>query len=180
LPAKSPAEVCFWRLQWEIRPLAGLRRLQSDRRQVRVHRQRCVTEQSIVRCRRKRVRGSWEPHPRHPAALKASIEYAATPDWKIGGNVTAVGSQFYVGDDGNQNSKLPAYWVANLYTSYQVSKEVQLFALVNNLFDQRYSTYGTYFSPEGVANAISNPPTDPRTQTPAQPLSIYAGVRIRL
>ena len=91
--------------------------------------------------------------PRHQ--LKASIEYAATSDWKIGGNVTAVGSQYYVGDDGNQNAKLPAYWVANLYTSYQLTKEVQLFALVNNVFDQRYSTYGTYFNPQSVANAVS-------------------------
>jgi iron complex outermembrane receptor protein len=116
--------------------------------------------------------------PQH--LLKTSIEYAATSDWRIGGNVTVVGSQYYVGDDGNQNAKLPAYWVVNLYTSYQLSKEVQLFALANNVLDQRYSTYGTYFMPQAVANAISSPLTDARTQTPAQPLSLYAGMRIRL
>jgi iron complex outermembrane receptor protein len=111
--------------------------------------------------------------------LKASIEYAATPDWKIGGNLTAVGSQYYVGDDGNQNPKLPAYWFVNLYTSYQLTKEIQLFALLNNVFDRHFSTYGTYFQVDSVANAISTPLTDPRTQTPAQPLSVYAGARIR-
>ena len=114
--------------------------------------------------------------PQHQ--LKASLEYSATSDWKIGGNVTAVSSQYYVGDDGNQNARFPTYWVANLYTSYQLTKEVHIFGLVKNLFDQRYSTYGTYFMPQALANAISTSLTDARTQTPGQPLSLYAGVRI--
>ena len=46
--------------------------------------------------------------------LKANVDYAVTSDWKVGGNVIAVGSQYYVGDDANQNARLPAYWVANL------------------------------------------------------------------
>jgi iron complex outermembrane receptor protein len=94
--------------------------------------------------------------------------------------VTAVGSQYYVGDDGNQNEKLPAYWVANLYSSYRLTTKAQIFGIVNNLFNRRYSTYGTYFEPQSVANAIPNPPADHRTQTPAQPLAVYVGVRVRL
>lgn len=112
--------------------------------------------------------------------FKVSVEYAVTPAWTVGGNVTAVGSQYYVGDDANQNDKLPAYWVANLHTSYQLTKQAQLFALVNNLFDTRYATYGTYFQPQSIALAIPNAPTDQRTQTPAQPLSVYVGARIRM
>ena len=50
----------------------------------------------------------------------------------------AVGSQYFVGDDANQNAKLPAYWVTNLHTSYQLTKKVRMFGLVNNLFNQRY------------------------------------------
>lgn len=111
--------------------------------------------------------------------FKATVDYAVTPQWTIGGTLVAVGSQYYVGDDANQNVKLPAYGVVNLHTSYQATKQVQVFALVNNLFDQRYSTYGTYFEPGQIAGAIANPPADPRMQTPAQPLSVYAGVRIK-
>ena len=55
-----------------------------------------------------------------------------------------------------------------------------LFRSVNNLFNQKYSTYGTYFEPQSIANAIANPPTDQRTQTPAAPLSFYASVRVKL
>lgn len=116
--------------------------------------------------------------PRHQ--FKARVDYAMTPDWIIGGNVVAVGSQYYVGDDANQNDKLPGYWVANLHTSYQVTKAMQVFGLVNNLFNQPYSTFGTYFEPGQIANALANPPTDPRMQTPAQPLSVYVGARVRI
>jgi iron complex outermembrane receptor protein len=111
--------------------------------------------------------------------LKARVEYALTPAWTIGGHVHVVGSQYYIGDDANQNARLPAYWTVNLHTTYRITKEAQVFALVNNLFDQRYSTFGTFFEPGQVANALLNPLTDPRMQTPAQPFSVYAGLRIR-
>ena len=116
--------------------------------------------------------------PQHQ--VKFGADYAVTPKWKVGADLVVVGSQFYVGDDANQNERLPAYWTVNLHTSYQVHKDVQLFGIVKNLFDRRYAVYGTYFEPESIENAIPNPPTNQRTQTPAQPLSIYAGMRIKL
>jgi iron complex outermembrane receptor protein len=116
--------------------------------------------------------------PQHQ--FKAGADYLVTPKWKIGADVVVVGSQFYVGDDANQNERLPAYWNVNLHTSYQVHKDVQLFAVAKNLFDRRYAVYGTYFEPESIENAIPNPPTNQRTQTPAQPFSVYAGMRVKL
>jgi iron complex outermembrane receptor protein len=112
--------------------------------------------------------------------LKAGFDVWVTPAWKIGADVAVVGSQYFVGDDGNQNAKVPAYWVTNLHTSYQLSREAQLFGLVTNLFNQRYYTYGTYFELDGVARAVSFAFTDPRTVTPAQPLAVYGGVRFNL
>jgi hypothetical protein len=116
--------------------------------------------------------------PRHQ--FKTRIDYAMTPDWIVGGDIVAVSSQYYIGDDANQNDKLPAYWVANLHTSYQATKALQVFGLVTNLFNKRYSTFGTYFEPGQIVNALANPPTDPRMQTPAQPLSVYVGPRLRI
>src|SRR5207244_11745150 len=106
-------------------------------------------------------------------------DYFVTPQWKVGGTFVAVGSQYFIGDEANLNDKLPAYLYVNLATSYQVTKEVQVFALVNNLFDRKFATYGTYFDPSGLVNAFPNPPTDHRTVTPAQPLSVYAGIRVK-
>jgi iron complex outermembrane receptor protein len=85
-----------------------------------------------------------------------------------------------VGDDANQNVKLADYWVANLHASYQLTKEVQLYGFVNNLFNRKFATFGTYFEPQSIVNAIPNAPTDRRTITPAQPLSVYVGLRAKL
>ena len=112
--------------------------------------------------------------------FKFGAEFGVTPEWKVGADVALVGSQYFVGDDSNHNAKVPAYSVTNLRTSYQINKELQLFGLVTNLFNQRYYTYGTYFELGGVAKAISFAFTDPRTVTPAQPLAVYGGLRVRL
>ena len=81
--------------------------------------------------------------------------------------------------DANQNQKLPSYTVASVHATYILSRDVDLFGTINNLFDRKFALYGTYFDPTGVANASSQTLTDPRTQTPAQGISFRAGVRVR-
>jgi len=110
---------------------------------------------------------------------KFGIDFMPAPQWKLGADTVVVGSRYFVGDDANQNQKLPGYWQVNLHASYQLTKEVQIFGLVNNLFDKRYALFGTYFDPQGVAKAgLPIALTDPRTEVPGQPLSIYGGIRI--
>ncbi len=111
--------------------------------------------------------------PKHQ--LQVGLDYAVTPAWKIGSDVIGVSSQYYVGDAANQNPQLPSYWVTNLHTSYQVTEHIQVFGLVNNLFDRKYATYGTYFQTDSIAFKNFH---DARTITPAQPLSAYAGLRV--
>jgi len=103
--------------------------------------------------------------------LKLGADYMITPKWMVGGDIIAASNQYYVGDEANQNAKLPGYWVANIRTTYQVTANVQIFGLVNNLFNESYATYGTYFSTGYLG--LSNP----QMQTPGQPLSAYAGVK---
>ena len=113
--------------------------------------------------------------------FKAGAEYRVTPEWKVGADLIAVGSQYYVGDDANQNQKLPGYAIVNLHTSYDVTKNVTLFAVVNNLFNNKYALYGTYFEPEGTEKAgLPITLTDTRTQVPGMPFAIYGGVKVRL
>jgi iron complex outermembrane receptor protein len=116
--------------------------------------------------------------PRHQA--KMGLDYLVTPAWKIGGDLAVVGSQWFVGDDSNQNRQLPGYWLAGVHTSYQITRNVEIFALVNNLFDKRYALFGAFFDAEGVANAGAPVAfTDPRTEVFGQPRSIYGGLRVR-
>jgi iron complex outermembrane receptor protein len=113
--------------------------------------------------------------PQH--RFKAGVEYAVTDVWKLGFDVNAVGSQYMVGDQANQNPKVPPYAVVNLHGSYQVNKNWELFMLVQNLFNQHYYTTGTFFSPTSVAPAVVL--TDPRMFVPGMPLAAYAGMRAR-
>jgi len=106
--------------------------------------------------------------------LKAGAEYRITDPLKLGADLNVVGSQYLVGDESNQNPKVPAYWVVNLHSSYQVSKNVELFALVKNLFNQHYYTYGTFFQ-TGSFPYLNL--TDPRSFIPGMPFATYAGIR---
>jgi iron complex outermembrane recepter protein len=117
--------------------------------------------------------------PQHQ--VKGGVDYWFTPQLKLGTDVIWVSSQWFVGDDANQNPKLADYWVANLHGSYQVTKEVQIYGFINNLFNRKFATYGTFFDPQStVAVAIPNTLFDHRTVTPAQPLSVYVGMRAKL
>ncbi|MGH6846260.1 MAG: TonB-dependent receptor [Methylocella sp.] len=113
--------------------------------------------------------------------LKVGGDYAFTPEFKAGFDVLVVGSQYYVGDDSNQNPQLPLYWVANLHASYQITNNVQVFGLINNLFNNHYLVFGTFFDQTTDAQFAGNPVnfvSDPRTVTPAQPIAFYAGVKV--
>ena len=106
--------------------------------------------------------------------FKAGAEYRITDQWKLGADVDAIGSQWLVGDQANQNPKVPPYWTVNLHTSYQISKNVELFGLVKNLFNRHYYVYGTFFETNSFPYLNLS---DPRTFVPGMPFAVYAGAR---
>ena len=111
--------------------------------------------------------------------IKAGIDYMLTDAWKIGGNLVYFSSQYYVGDENNQNTKVPGYAVVNVHTSYDVNKNFQVYGLINNLFDNKYAYYGTYYDSTSVGDRFGGN-LDPRALTPAAPLAVYGGIKIRL
>jgi len=106
--------------------------------------------------------------------FKLGGEYQITDPWKFGADLNVIGSQWLVGDQSNQNPKLPAYWVVNLHSSYKISENVEVFGLVRNVFNQHYAVAGTFFD---IASYPFLNLTDPRTFTPGMPFAAYLGVR---
>jgi iron complex outermembrane recepter protein len=111
--------------------------------------------------------------------LKVNADYAVTDKWKLGGNLIYTSSQFFFGDASNQNPKLPGYWVAELHSSYQVTESIELFAIIHNLFNNDYATFGIFGDVTktplpGVPN-----PSDPRFVTVAAPLAVFGGIRVK-
>jgi opacity protein-like surface antigen len=106
--------------------------------------------------------------------FKLGGEYQITDPWKFGADLNVFGSQWLIGDQSNQNPKLPAYWVVNLHSSYKVSENVEVFGLVRNLFNQHYAVSGTFFETDSFPYLNL---TDPRTYIPGIPFAVYAGVK---
>jgi iron complex outermembrane receptor protein len=117
-----------------------------------------------------------------PGRLKAGADYFVSSRLIMGADVLAVSAQRRVGDEAGQDAKLPGYAVASLHASYALGRGLELTARIDNLFDHRYATFGSYFGADGVANVTPSPlppDPDPRTDTPAPPRSFQLGLRAR-
>jgi outer membrane receptor protein involved in Fe transport len=112
--------------------------------------------------------------------IKAGIDYSVTDAFRVGGDALFVSSQYFVGDESNQAQRLPSYAVFNLHASYQINKTFQIYARADNVFDNRYATYGTFFNTGALPNFANGgaPFTDPRSLSPARPRALYAGMKV--
>jgi iron complex outermembrane recepter protein len=112
--------------------------------------------------------------PRNRVVL--DVDYSVTPQWNIGFDAKFVGSQFLVGDASNQEPKLSAYGVVNLYSTLKLNRWATAFVEVDNLFDRTYYTYGTFVQLDNLPPGVNL--TDPRTLSPSIGRVAYAGVRV--
>ena len=112
--------------------------------------------------------------PRHRVRFDA--EWRATEAWRVGGTVIFNSDQYLRGDEANLLKPIAGYALVNLRTALTIGPGVELYGLVRNLFDQRFSTFGTLYSLE-TASALNLALTDPRTVTPGLPRAVYGGVR---
>ncbi len=92
--------------------------------------------------------------------IKAGFDYSVTDAFKVGGDALFVSDQYFVGDESNQAQRLPSYAVFNAHASYQVNKTFQIYGRVDNILDNRYATYGTFFDTGAVPNFTAGPATN--------------------
>lgn len=108
--------------------------------------------------------------------FKFGAAYRVTPKWTVGMDATVMSGQYYLGDESNQNRKLAGYAVFNVNTSYQVTEALRVFGGVKNLFNKKYATNATFFETDDISFLELS---DPRTITPARPLSLYVGLNLK-
>jgi outer membrane receptor protein involved in Fe transport len=115
--------------------------------------------------------------PRH--RVKLGVDYNVTDAFKVGGDMLYVSSQYFAGDASNQAPQLPGYTVVNVRASYQINKTFQVYARADNIFNNHYASYGTFFDTTAVPNFTNGGAafTDPRSLSPARPLAVYAGLK---
>ncbi len=111
--------------------------------------------------------------------VKVGLDYAVTDKWKVGADMVAASGQVMIGNENGALPQVPGYAVFGLHTSYQIGKQVQVYGLVQNLFDQRYYTGGALFD---ITNLPNTAPylTNPTSLGSTKPFAIYGGLRITL
>ena len=110
--------------------------------------------------------------------LKLGFSYKVTDAWTVGGTGIAASGRYLFGDEANLTPKTPGYFVVNANTSYRLTDNVQLFGLVQNAFNTRYYTFGTFSPTSSVFIAQAPGASNPRLYSLAAPVAGYAGLRV--
>ncbi len=115
--------------------------------------------------------------PRHRGTVV--LGYDVTDRWVIGGSAILQSSVYRFGDEANLTKPVGGYGVVNLNTSYKITRNIMVFALVNNVLNQRYDTYGGFGPVDTVPwPMVPGGVTDPRTGSPGTPITAYGGVKV--
>ncbi len=107
--------------------------------------------------------------------------YRVTPQWRVGADIQSFGSQVVAGNEngasefeGSGKDKLAGYTIFNMNTNYEISKGLNAFIRVNNVFDKRYASYASlgydvFTNPGSATEAVFYAPGAPR--------AVFGGVR---
>ena len=142
--------------------------------------------------------GDWMPLiPRHTGRLV--LDYQPGRRWDIGGSLLVASGSYLHGNENNANQAggtnaqgayvsgsgwIAGYAVVNLQGTWHAGKRADFFANIVNLSDRHYATAGFLTSSafNAAGSFIANPANWPNLNavSPAAPLALWTGVRIRL
>ena len=111
--------------------------------------------------------------------VKVGVDYAVTDQWHVGVDMVAASGQVLFGNENGALPQAPGYAIFGLHTSYQIGKQLQIYGLIQNLFDQRYYTSGGLFDITNLPNSAPNL-TNPTSLGPGKPFAVYGGLRLTL
>ncbi len=114
--------------------------------------------------------------PRHRANLVLDLDLTA--HWSAGLTAVTQSSAWRFGDEANLTAPVPGYTVFDLNTMVHLGAHLSVFAVVNNVLDRRFYTYGA-FGPVGDVPWPNIPGgvSDPRTASPGTPRAAFGGLR---
>jgi outer membrane receptor protein involved in Fe transport len=107
------------------------------------------------------------------------VDYEVNGRLSVGGSAQVQSNVYRFGDEANLTQPMGGYAFVDLNAAFRAGDRLTLFVTVNNVFDKRYYTYGS-FGPVGDVPWPNIPGgvTDPRTASPGTPITAYGGVRL--
>jgi iron complex outermembrane recepter protein len=135
--------------------------------------------------------------PRHTGRLV--LDYQLNPRWEAGATTLVAAGSYLHGNENNANQAgatnaagayiegtgwIAGYVVVNLQSTYHLTRQVEFFARLVNLFDRNYATAGFLTSNSFTASGsfIANPAdwTNENAVSPGEPRAVWAGLRVSL
>jgi iron complex outermembrane receptor protein len=95
----------------------------------------------------------------------------------LGGDVQAASGQYLFGDEANLERPTASHVVANVRGSIRLGPGLTLFAEVQNVFDRRYATFGTFGANDEIELEEAPSASDPRSLGPGAPRRWLFGLR---
>jgi outer membrane receptor protein involved in Fe transport len=90
--------------------------------------------------------------------INVGFDYAFTEKLSLGTTASYRSSQYFRGDEANVDKKIEGYTVFNLHGRYKVTKNLEFFGRVDNVFDKDYESFGLYGEPgEAGLEDFENP-----------------------
>ena len=127
--------------------------------------------------------GNLRPGDRLPGIpshqVKFGASYQITDAWRIGVTGLASTGRVLRGDESNRNPRTSGFVVIGANTAYQVTRNLEIFGQVQNAFNRRYETFGTFSETDNVPIAQVPGAANPRALAPAPPIAGYGGIRVR-
>jgi iron complex outermembrane receptor protein len=116
--------------------------------------------------------------PGVPAQIvKLGAEYRVTPRLTLGATGQAQSGAYLFGDESNQNPTTGSFFFVTLNAKYQLTEAISLFGSIDNAFNNRYFTYGTFGPTNAIPIAEAPGAANPRSLSPAAPIEAYGGVK---
>ena len=115
-------------------------------------------------------------------SLKLRLDADATSDWRIGASLLVASGVHARGDENNldANGRVPGYAVVNLDTRWQLTRQVSLFARIDNALNRRYANFGVTGLNVFTGPARSFDPANARAEQfrgSGAPRGVWAGVQ---
>jgi outer membrane receptor protein involved in Fe transport len=110
--------------------------------------------------------------------LKLGVDWQVTPKWSVGTRGIVSSGEYLFGDEANLTPTTGSYVVFNANSSYRLTDHMELFGVVQNIFNAKYATYGTFSDVTAVPIAGVANPDNTRALSPAAPFEAYGGVRV--
>lgn len=112
--------------------------------------------------------------PRHALNLFAG---RSSQRWELGLAMRVRSSQVLLGDEGNDNPRIPPYAVFDLLGRVTVAPGIELSGELRNLFDKRYATAGAFAEIDDIELAEAPGARDPRAYAPGAPRCLAVSLR---